>query len=385
MKTTRQSYINVHRDAWVEVNLEYLAQNVKQIKSLIKKNIKLLAVVKADAYGHGAVMVAPTMLASGVDMLGVASIDEGLNLRDANINCDILVLGAVPVWAFESAVENDITISIFSDEHIQAAKQSYERTGKKIKTHIKVDTGMNRIGVNIKEAVDFIKKVQQADFIDLKGIFSHLACAENEEKTKKQFEKFKEITFRINTNGLILHILNTAGIMSYSEEQFDMVRAGIGLYGLMPELPRKMKSEKEKVKRNPSPLTPHLSPVMALKARITRIHTIPADEGISYGHTFVTTAPIKVATIPVGYADGVPRILSNKIFGEINDKKIMQIGNVTMDQMMFDITGIDAKEGDVITLLGDNLTIDDWAKIAGTINYELTCRLKVRLPRVYTR
>ena len=256
MKTTRQSYINVHRDAWVEVNLEYLAQNVKQIKSLIKKNIKLLAVVKADAYGHGAVMVAPTMLASGVDMLGVASIDEGLNLRDANINCDILVLGAVPVWAFESAVENDITISIFSDEHIQAAKQSYERTGKKIKTHIKVDTGMNRIGVNIKEAVDFIKKVQQADFIDLKGIFSHLACAENEEKTKKQFEKFKEITFRINTNGLILHILNTAGIMSYSEEQFDMVRAGIGLYGLMPELPRKMKSEKEKVKRNSSHRSP---------------------------------------------------------------------------------------------------------------------------------
>jgi Alanine racemase len=184
MKTSRQSYINVHRDAWVEVNLEYLAQNVKLIKNLINPDTKLLAVVKADAYGHGAVMVAPTMLASGVDMLGVASIDEGLDLRNAKIACDILVLGAVPVWAFESAVENNISISIFSDEHILACKQAYERTGKKVKTHIKVDTGMNRIGVGFADAESFIKNVQTCDFIDLKGIFSHLACAEDEYETQ---------------------------------------------------------------------------------------------------------------------------------------------------------------------------------------------------------
>lgn len=380
-KTSRQSYINVHRDAWVEVNLEYLAQNVKSIKKLVQKGVKLLAVVKADAYGHGAVMVAQTMLASGVDMLGVASIDEGLNLRDANISCDILVLGAVPVWAFESAVENDIILSIFSEEHILAAKQAFERTGKKVKAHIKVDTGMNRIGVSIKEAVDFIKSVQNAEFIDLQGVFSHLACAEDEEETKIQFKKFDEIISQIDTKNLVLHILNTAGIMSYSDYQFNMVRAGIGLYGLMPELEGKKARGQEGKKSGEF----HLFPILALKGRITRIHTMPKDEGISYGHTFVADKAIKVATVPIGYADGVPRALSNKIYGEINGKKIKQIGNITMDQMMFDITDVDTQEGDVIAILGDNLPIDEWANIVGTINYELTCRLKVRLPRVYTR
>lgn len=375
MKTSRQTYINVHRDAWVEVNLENLAQNVKVLKGLVKEGVKLLAVVKADAYGHGSVMTVPTMLASGVDMLGVASIDEGLDLRNAKITCDILVLGAVPVWAFECAAENNIAVSIFSDEHIVACKQAYERTGKKVKAHIKLDTGMNRIGLNALEAVEFIKKVQKSDFIDLNGIFSHLACAEDETETKRQFDKFDEIISHIDTRGIILHILNTAGTMSYPEYQLNMVRVGIGLYGLMPDLPSSSHFN----------LQSSLKPVMSLKGRITRIHTMGANEGISYGHTFVADRDIKVATVPVGYADGVPRALSNKIFGEINGKKVKQIGNITMDQIMFDITGVDAQEGDVITLLGEKLSIDEWAKIVGTINYELTCRLKVRLPRVYTR
>lgn len=391
MKTSRQSYINVHRDAWVEVNLEFLAQNVKQLKSLIKDETKLLAVVKADAYGHGAVMVAPTMLASGVDMLGVASIDEGLNLRDASINCEIIVLGAAPVWAFESAVDNNITISIFSQEHILACKQAYERTGKKVKVHIKVDTGMNRIGVSPDEAVDFIKEVQKSDFIDLKGIFSHLACAEDEKETAKQFDIWEKVVSQVETKGLILHILNTAGIISYDYE-LDMVRAGIGLYGLMPDLPTSLTtlkgddvgfqilSSKEAISSSIK-----LRQIIALKGRITRIHEMKKGEGISYGHTFVAENSTKVATVPIGYADGVPRALSNKIYGKINGVKIKQIGNITMDQMMFDISGVDTIEGDVITLLDEELSIDDWAKIVNTINYELTCRLKVRLPRVYTR
>ena len=355
------------------VNLEHLAQNVKTLKSLVSMDTKLLAVVKADAYGHGAVMVAPTMLASGVDMLGVASIDEGLNLRDANINCDILVLGAVPVWAFESAGGNDIAVSIFSDEHILACKQAYERTGKKIKAHIKVDTGMNRIGVATGDAVSFVKKIQGCHFIDLKGIFSHLACAEDEKETKKQFEKWNKIISQVKTDGLILHILNTSGIISYDFPS-DLVRAGIGLYGLMPELPLSA------AKKHPT-----LKQILSLKGRITRIHEMPKGDGISYGYTFVADKDIKVATVPIGYADGVPRALSNKIFATINGKKVRQIGNITMDQMMFDITDVEAQEGYVITLLDENLSIDTWAKIVGTINYELTCRLKVRLPRVYTR
>src|SRR5574344_1682336 len=233
MKMARQSYVNIHRDAWVEINLENLAHNIKLIKSFVKPETKLLAIAKADAYGHGSVMTVPTMLASGVDMLGVASIDEGLDLRNANITCDILVIGAVPVWAFECAAENDISISIFSDEHIEACKQAFERTDKKVKAHIKLDTGMNRIGVCKNEAVDFIKKVQNCGFIDLKGIFSHLANGEIEEKTEKQFEIFDNIISQINKTDLTIPILNTVGIYSYPEHQFDMVRAGIGIYGLM--------------------------------------------------------------------------------------------------------------------------------------------------------
>lgn len=380
MKTSRQSYINVHRDAWVEVNLESLAQNVKQLKSFVKPGVKLLAVVKADAYGHGAAMVAPTMLASGVDMLGVASIDEGLDLRRAKINADILVLGAVPVWSFECAADNDITVSIFSREHINACKQAFERTEKKIKAHIKVDTGMNRIGVNTDEAIAFIKDVQESDFIDLKGIFSHLACAEDEVKTKKQFEEFNNIISQIETKDLIIHILNTAGLLSYPDYQFNMVRAGIGLYGLVPDLP----SSSFFTERHCT-----LKQIISLKGRITRLHKLPAKEGISYGHTYVAKEDMDVATVPIGYADGVPRSLSNKIFGAVKGKKIKQIGNITMDQMMFDTSEVYVKEGEVITLLGEDenisLHIDEWAKITKTINYELTCRLKVRLPRVYTR
>lgn len=371
MKFSRQSYINVHRDSWVEINLEALAANVREIKKFVKNGTKLLAVVKADAYGHGAVMVAPTMLASGVDMLGVASIDEGLSLRDAKINCEIIVLGAVPIWAFESVIENDITISIFSKEHLIAAKQAYERTSKKIKAHVKIDTGMNRIGVYANEAIEFINEVQSCGFIDLKGVFTHLACAEDPQITKKQFELWDEIITKIDTKNLLLHVLNTAGILSYDKQE-GLVRAGIGLYGLMPDLP-------------PGAEHPKLKQILSLKGRITRIHEMPVGEGISYGYTYKAQQNTKVATVPIGYADGVPRLLSNKIFGMINGKKVPQIGNITMDQMMFDITGLQANEGDVITLLGDGLSIDEWAKLTNTINYELTCRLKVRLPRVYTR
>ena len=373
MKNSRQSYISTHRDSWVEINLEKLAQNVKAMREIIPQNIKFLGICKADAYGHGAVMCAPTMLASGVDMLGVASIDEGLNLRDAKIKCPILVVGAVPVWSVETAVKGDIEFAIFSDEHIEACKDAFERIGIMPKVHIKLDTGMNRIGVSKNCAVDFIKKVQECDFIELKGIFTHLANAEKLDKTRQQFEIWEDIISKVNTQGLLLHILNTAAIMSKFKASSNMVRTGISLYGLYPDL------YSEDVK------PPKLSPIMSLKARIVNIHTAKTGEGVSYGHTFEAYEDVKIATVPLGYADGVPRILSNKIFAKINGKKIRQIGNITMDQMMFDITGVDAKCGDIITVLDEDLPIDDWANILNTINYELTCRLKVRLPRVYTR
>ena len=196
MKNVKQSNVNIHRDSWVEINLDYLAQNIRAIKKQTPKDIKLLAVVKADAYGHGAVMLAPTLLASGADMLGVASIDEGADLRNAKITADILVLGAVPVWAVESAVKLDLAISIFSKDHILACRQAFERTGIKPKVHVKIDTGMNRIGVSVDDAVDFINEVKNSDFIDFKGVFTHLANAEIREKTDLQIEKWNSVIYK---------------------------------------------------------------------------------------------------------------------------------------------------------------------------------------------
>ena len=374
MKNVKQSNVNIHRDSWVEINLDYLAQNIKAIKKQTPEGVKLLAVVKADAYGHGAVMLAPTLLASGADMLGVASIDEGADLRNAKITADILVLGAVPVWAVESAVKLDLAISIFSKDHITACRQAFERTGKRPKVHVKIDTGMNRIGVAVDDAVDFINEVRNSDFIDFKGVFTHLANAENRDKTKLQIEKWNSVISKINEEGLLLHILNTAGQMCYDVPNSNMRRAGIALYGLYPDFPES--GEKH---------IPALKQILSLKGRIVHIHNAKDNEGVSYGHTYIAHGTRKIATVPLGYADGVPRALSNKIYGVLNGRKVPQIGNITMDQMMFDITGIDANVGDVITLLDENNSIDEWAKILGTINYELTCRLKVRLPRVYTR
>ncbi|MDR1327100.1 MAG: alanine racemase [Heliobacteriaceae bacterium] len=382
MKNVRQSHVNIHRDSWVEINLEYAAHNVKEIRAFLPPGMKFLAVVKADAYGHGSVMLAPTLLASGVDMLGVASIDEGVDLREAKINSEILVLGAVPVWAVESAVKADLTISIFSKEHIESCKRAYERLGVKPKVHIKIDTGMNRIGVAEDEAADFIKEVQAAGFIELQGIFTHFANAENREKTDLQIKKWNKIISQVNTDGLLLHVQNSAGTLCYEVPGVSMVRVGIALYGLLPGGKCTGKCKQ-----------PQLKQIMSVKARIVHIHEISAGEGVSYEHSFVASGLRKIATIPVGYADGVPRGLSNKIFGTISplaredaegrgDLKIPQIGNITMDQMMFDLNGVDAQVGDVITILGD---INEWALILNTINYTLTCGLKVRLPRVYTR
>ena len=378
MKFQRLSNINTKRDAWVEINLDAIERNINELKSFIRKGSKILAVVKADAYGHGSIMIAPTLLASGVDYLGVASIDEGMELRNNKFNCPILVLGAAPVWAFDYAAQNDISLSLFSKNHIEAAKLTYEKTGLKTKAHIKLDTGMNRIGVQREDAVDFIKQVQKSEFIELQGIFTHFACAEDKEKTNEQLNIWNEIIKKTDTKGLILHCFNTAAaIAQYKEDEYNMVRLGLALYGLLPDLP----DFAEEI--------PNLTPAMSLKGRITNIHTAHKGSGVSYSHTYKADKETKIATIPIGYADGVDRRLSNKIFGILNGIKVPQIGNITMDQMMFDITGLNANEGDVITLIGNDgnekISVNSWAEILGTINYELICRLKARLSRVYTR
>ncbi len=379
--------VNKLRDAWVEINLGNLEFNINSIKKKIKETLpeninmpKLMAVIKADAYGHGSLMCAPVLTACGVEAFGVASVDEGLELRNNKIKEPILVLGTVPIWAFESAAKNDITVSIFNQEHLEAAKILYDRTKLKLKAHIKIDTGMNRIGIQTSYAADFIKKVQNADYIDLKGIFTHFANVENPEILNLQRKNFKNVINLIDTKNLTIHCQNSLGAFIDPCVKCSAVRLGIILYGLSPLTEGK----------NCGIELPELKPVMGLKARITNIHTIEKGEGVSYGYTYIADKKTRVATIPIGYADGVSRNLSNKIEAGLNGKKIKQIGRVTMDQIMFDITDIeDAKVGDTITLLGKDennyYSIDKWANLLNTINYELTCRLKVRLPKIYVR
>ena len=380
MEVNRNSFLNTRRDAWVEINLDNLEYNISAIKRLLPSKTTLFAVIKADAYGHGAVMSAPSMVASGVEYFGVASIDEGIQLREAKVKKPILVLGTAPVWSFDAAAKNNLTLSIYSNSHIEACRVANKKNGHVINAHVKIDTGMNRIGVSVENAVQFIKNVQKEPSINLTGIFTHFACGEDDYITAEQVRAFNSVIEKVDTNGLLIHTNNSVGILcNLNEKVTCMSRAGIILYGLMPDLPPSCKL----------PSDFKIKPVMSLKTRIANIHTAPAGRGVSYSHTFKTTKDTTIATVPLGYADGIDRGLSNKLTAGICGKKIKQIGNITMDQMMFDITGIDAKEGDIITLLGqdgDNVfSIDEWAKILGTINYELTCRLKVRLPRVYTR
>ncbi len=373
MKNIRQANVNIYKDAWIEINLENLAHNIREIRKIIPKDKKFLGIVKADAYGHGAQMIAKTMLESGIDWFGVSSIDEALDLREIDIQNPILVVGAVPVWAVKAAAQNDVSISIFNDEHLEACKDVYERIRIRPKVHVKLDTGMNRIGVRSEDGIKFIEKVRNAYYVNFEGIFTHLAAAEEKSATEEQLERWNNVISKVDTKDLMIHIQNTAATLAYDFPS-NMVRVGISLYGLYPDLPDGVKN------------LPKLKQVMSLKGRITNIHNVYANEGVSYSHTFVANEPTRVATIPIGYADGVDRRLSNKIYGKINNHKIRQIGNITMDQMMFDLGDADAKMGEIVTLLDENdLTLDNWAKILGTINYELTCRLKVRLPRVYTR
>lgn len=378
MQFQRRPMVNqIRRDAWVEVNLNNIESNIKEVKKLLKPKVKILAVVKADSYGHGSVMSASTLLASGVHMLGVASVDEGLQLRHGGITAPILILGDTPEWAIESAVQNDISISIFTQEHLRVCRYLYEKSNISPKVHIKINTGMNRIGVNFKDAREFIINALSEKSLNVKGIFTHLACAENKNLTEKQIEKWRTIYDEFKNDEIIFHAANTAAVFTYPELQFDMVRIGIGISGMAPDLIEGIE-------------IPKLKQVMGLKARIVHISEIEKDEGVSYGYSYIAGEKRKIATIPIGYADGVSRSLSNKIHGIINGQKVKQIGNITMDQIVLDVTDIkNVKKGDIVTLLGQDgnefIAIDEWAHILGTINYEISCNLKVRLPRIYTR
>ena len=337
----------------------------------------VMAIVKADAYGHGAVMVTPTLEASGVSMLGVASIDEAIQIREAGLEIPILVIGAIPDWAIQPAAEHDIALTIFDRHHLHSLRRAFEQVSVPVKTHIKVDTGMHRIGVPWQEAVVFVSECKTLPHLQLEGIFSHLASPDDPTFTQVQLDRWETVLGHIEKAGglpPLVHVANSAGTLLHTAARGNMVRLGIGVFGY---------GDVTKL---------GLQPAMGLKARILRLEEVPSESGISYGHTFTTPPgkPTVIATLPVGYADGIPRALSNKIDGILNGQRIKQVGTITMDQLMFDVSNVsEARLGDAITLVGSEgdecITLTDWAVRAGTIEYELMCALRVRLPKTYTR
>ena len=357
-------------------NLEY---NCSRVLAKLADGVKLLAVIKANAYGHGAVEFAK-FLESRCDFFGVACIEEAVELRLAGITTPILILGRVFPDSYTEVVKHLIRIPIFSVEDARALSQEAVRQGKNVPFHFCVDTGMSRIGFQINDkSADICKEIVQLPNIEAEGIFSHFATADEADLSRaiRQRERFDTFIAMLEKRGItipIKHINNSAGIMNF-DKCYDMCRMGIITYGLYPS------EEVDKALLD-------IKPVMTWPATVSHVKTIEPGDEVSYGGTFRADKPTRVATIPVGYADGYPRCLSNKGRVIINGRYANIIGRVCMDQFMVDVTDIDCNTGDQATLIGQQggakISMEELSNSAHSFNYELPCRIQARVPRVYT-
>lgn len=365
-----------NRAVWAEIDMNALEDNIRNIKSCIKGNAKFCAVVKANAYGHGAIEVAKKAVEMGADYLAVAVIDEAIELRKAGFTTPILILGATPLESAALLVDYDITQAVFTIEQAKAISAEAMRRGKTAKVHVKVDTGMSRIGVRPEVAGEFAREISELPNITVEGVFSHFALADVKDKSfaHKQLDNFKLALGKIEEAGVkvaIRHIANSAAILEMPEAHFDMVRAGIILYGLWPS------DEVEHVIE--------LKQVLKLCAKVVYMKTLHEGESISYGCTFTAKRESRIGTLPLGYADGYTRLFTGKAQVEFNGKRAPIAGRICMDQCMADFTDIpEINQGDTVVLYGsDTLTTDEAAGWLGTINYELPCMLAPRVPRLY--
>lgn len=368
------------------IDLDAFRHNVNEIKKKIGSNAYLMGVVKTNAYGHGAVVLSRELEALGAKWLAVACADEGVELRKNGIRLPVLVLGFTSPDQYGDLLKYDITPTVFSMDMARALNEAARAVGRTLPIHIKIDTGMGRIGYAVtRENAREIAGISRLANLKLEGMFTHFACAdmakeEYREITKRQYERYCQMEQWLMEEGVTVplrHCANSAGIMDSPGMYKDMVRAGIILYGLYPS----DEMAKEKLK---------LLPVMSVKSHITYIKTVEPGEGISYGYTYVTKKPTVVATIPVGYGDGYPRLLSNKGSVLIRGQRAPIIGRVCMDQFMVDISHIPGVcEGDGVTLVGtdgaETISMDELAALTGTISYELACDVGRRVPRVYIK
>lgn len=368
---------------WAEVDLDAIAHNIREIRKITNPSAKIMAVVKADAYGHGFLEVTRTLLDNGADRLAVAVLQEGKQLRSRGVTVPILILGASMEEDIEDLINFDITPNVFTYEFAKELSYAAEKHDKVVKIHIKVDTGMSRIGFvateNNDAIVDEIVKISQLPYIETEGIFSHFSTSDeyDDSYTRLQFARFMDVIGKLEKRGVhipIKHICNSAGIMMYPEMHLDMVRPGVILYGMYPS------SEVDKSKLD-------LKRAMSLRSRITLVKTVEAGRGISYGKEYVTDKPTRVATVPIGYADGYLRKLAHGGMMIVRGKKVPIIGRICMDQCMIDVTDIpDCERGDEVIIFGtEGVTIDDLADWLETINYEVACVIGKRIPRIYTK
>lgn len=375
--------MNVTRPVWAEISLPDIVHNYREVRRLVGSKVRVMAIVKANAYGHGAVEVARALGEAGADCFGVAILNEAVQLREAGIDGPILILGWTPTEDYVRALNYGITLTSYSLEEAQVLSRKAIECQKKATIHLKIDTGMGRIGLGTDQgAVEAVQQILSLPGLEVEGIFTHLAKADEKDKafTSRQLGLFQDFIVQVETRSgykfPLRHAANSAGIIDHPESYFDIVRAGIMLYGLKP-------SGEVQLSRV------ELRQAIGLKAKVSHIKTVPGGTPISYGGTYLTLEEELIASLPIGYADGYSRLLSGK--GKVlwQGQQAPIVGRVCMDQTMFKASGLDVKKGDVVTLIGKDgdiyLSVDELAQILGTINYEVVCMISARVPRVYQR
>jgi alanine racemase len=374
--------VKLSRPVWAEINLDNLAHNIREVRRVTNKNSKVTAVIKADGYGHGAVAIGETLLENGADRFAVATLSEAIQLKSSFPNIETMVLGYTPENLAKEVIELNIIQTIYTLKQAIEFSKTALSLNKKILVHIKLDSGMNRLGmVYSDETIETILEMSKLEGLIIEGIFTHFACADEIDKsyTHEQVKKYKYIVDTLEKRGLnipIKHVSNSAGIIDLPEYNFDMVRAGIMLYGLYPS--KNVNHENIKLKE-----------VMCLKAKISQVKQLDIGCGVSYGLKYKCDKKTLVATLPIGYADGYTRMLSGKGKVVVNGSIVPVIGNICMDQCLIDVTGLDVQMGDEVVLFGGNdlngITIDSVAQLLNTINYEIVCMVDKRVPRVYIK
>jgi alanine racemase len=366
---------------WAEINLDVIVSNVKAIKRHIGHTVEIIAVLKANAYGHGAVHVAPTILEAGATRLAVHRLIEGIELRKAGIAAPILILGYTSPDSADLVIQWRLTPTLTTYEFANTLSSLAMIQGLRIPVHVKVDTGMHRYGLYPNEVVDFLHALSSLPGIDLEGLFTHFATADWENQTfvHQQNKIFRDVLASAKASGLqipLVHAANSAAIMSLPEAHFDAVRPGIAIYGMEPSIERKS--------------IIRILPALTLKSKVNQVQLLPKGEAIGYGRAFITQESTHVALIPVGYGDGYYRIFSNRGLVLVHGQRAPILGRISMDQLVADVTQIpDVQLDEEVVLIGtqdhEALLAEEVAALAGTLNYEVTTSLSPRVVRIYLR